>query len=311
MWKKVVVTGAAGFIGSHLCKRLSDEGVETIIGIDSLRSGDWSRAPESLQKIEKDITEITDAEWVEHLSGVDVLFHLAAEKYNSSKSTPNKLLNVNILATERLFRLAANCQVKRTIFSSSLYAYGSLGPEQMAESDVASPITLYGASKLMGEGILRALDREIGLSWNVARLFFVYGPRQHAEGGYKSVILTNFERLMRNERPVIHGDGNQQLDYVYIDDCVQALVVLASSDTDRRIVNVSTGRAVSVNLLTEQMIEVSSKQIAPMFGPIDWTNGSSRSGNPDLMLETFGWSSQISLREGLTNIYGWMAGRDV
>lgn len=310
MWGKVVVTGAAGFIGGHLCRRLCDEGVETIIGVDSLRAGDWSRTPQNIQRVEKDIADIGTDEWTEHLSGADVLFHLAAEKYNSSKSTPDKLMDVNIVATEHLFRAAAKCQVRRTVFTSSLYAYGSLGPEVMSEGHVASPITLYGASKLMGEGMLRALDKEIGLSWNVARLFFIYGPKQHAEGGYKSVILTNFERLLNDKEPVVFGDGNQALDYVYIDDCVEALIKLASSANDRSIVNIASGTAVSVNELTEEMIAVSGKHLNPSFGPADWTNGSSRSGNPDLAKQIFGWSSQTPLYDGLTNVYQWLAGDD-
>lgn len=309
MWKKVVVTGAAGFIGSHLCKRLSDEGVETIIGIDSLRSGDWGRTPRDVKRIEKDIVDIDFTEWTEYLTGADALFHLAAEKYNSSKSTPDKLMNANVSATEHLFRAAALSQVNRTVFTSSLYAYGSLGPKSMSETDVASPITLYGASKLMGEGMLRALDREIGLSWNVARLFFIYGPRQHAEGGYKSVILTNYERLLKNEAPVVFGDGNQALDYVYIDDCVEALMILAASKTDRKVVNVATGHAVSVNALTQEMIGIVGAELLPRFGPPDWTNGSSRSGETKLMYETFGWQASTSLHDGLKHVYEWMAGQ--
>ena len=111
MWEKVVVTGAAGFIGGHLCNELVSRGVSEIVGIDSLRSGDWSRTPDSVVKIKKDIARISEDEWNEQLRGVNVLFHLAAEKYNSSKTTPEKVLTVNVLATERLFRAAAKANV--------------------------------------------------------------------------------------------------------------------------------------------------------------------------------------------------------
>jgi len=179
MSENIRITGAAGFIGGHLAARLASSQPDArITGIDNLRSGNWSRTPSIVKQIEVDIAEVSTEQWIELLEGIDVLFHLAAEKYNSSRSTPDRLLNTNVIATERLFRAAAIAKVSRTVFTSSLYAYGSLGPKIMSENDVPQPITLYGASKIMGEHVLRSTDRELGISWNVARLFFIYGPNQ-------------------------------------------------------------------------------------------------------------------------------------
>ena len=310
MWKKVVVTGAAGFIGGHLCQDLATRGVTEIIGVDSLRSGDWSRTPISLVKIEKDISLIDEKEWDELLKGTDILFHLAAEKYNSSKTTPEKVMTVNVMATERLFRAAARAGITRTVFTSSLYAYGSMGPDKMFETDVAAPTTLYGASKLMGEGILRSLDKEIGLSWNVARLFFIYGPHQHAEGGYKSVIIKNFERIIAGNSPVVFGDGKQSLDYVYITDCVSALVELARSEHEMQIVNVSTGTAQSVNHLTALMLNASDSILKPEYKASDWTEGSSRSGSAVRIENVFNWRATTDMGEGLEEVYKWLKQAD-
>ena len=306
--KRVLVTGAAGFIGGHLCHRLIESGISEVIGVDNLRSGDWERTPPEVQKYEKDINEIEAAEWADLLEGVDVVFHLAAEKYNSSRSTPEKLLNTNVFATERLMRAGAIAGVRRMVFTSSLYAYGSMGPNVMTEQDVAQPSTLYGASKLMGEGIARSIDREIGLSWNVARLFFIYGPKQHADGGYKSVILSNFERVLRGERPTIYGDGLQGLDYVYIEDCVNALVLLATSETDRKVVNVSTGSPVSVKELTALMSGVSSSRFEAVYLDPDWTHQSQRYGSNTLIESLFGWRPQRSTEEGLRSVFDWLNG---
>jgi UDP-glucose 4-epimerase len=306
--RKVVVTGAAGFIGGHLCRSLVADRASRIIGIDSLRSGDWSRTPTEVERVECDIVELRQQEWAALMDGADVVFHLAAEKYNSSKSTPDKLLNANVLATERLCRAAAQARVGRVVFTSSLYAYGSMGPGKMSEDDVPVPSTLYGSSKLMGENILRSVDREIGLSWNVARLFFVYGSHQHAEGGYKSVIMTNFERLVAGEPPLIIGDGLQSLDYVYVDDCVSALRELGVSQTDRHVVNVASGHPTSIVELTNLMLEVSGSTAHAVFGPPDWTAGSSRAGEPSHMREVFGWEAKTSLAEGLHKVFEWMTG---
>jgi len=242
------------------------------------------------------------------LDGAEVVYHLAAEKYNSSKSTPERLLNANVIATERLVRASAVANIDRFVFTSSLYAYGSMGPKIMSEGDLPAPSTLYGASKLMGENTLRSLDRELGLSWNVARLFFIYGPHQHAEGGYKSVIMTNFERMLAGQPPLILGDGKQSLDYVYVEDCVTALMRLAVSDVEHRIVNVASGRATSIVELTNMMLTVAGNEVAPVFGPPDWTAGSLRAGDPTGMRDSFGWSAEISFQDGLAKVYEWMVG---
>jgi UDP-glucose 4-epimerase len=180
-----------------------------------------------------------------------------------------------------------------------------MGPLIMDELDLPIPTTLYGASKVMGEGIFRAIDREIGLSWNIARLFFIYGPRQYADGGYKSVILSNFERLMNNESPTIYGDGTQALDYVYIDDCIKALMSLASNPTDRQIVNISTGTPVTINELTQTMVLIARSKQDPAYLQADWTEGSVRFGSNSLAQERFRWNASTGLVEGLTKVYEW------
>ena len=304
--KKVLVTGAAGFIGGALCRRLSLNTSISIIGVDNLRSGNWSRTPSNVEKIERDISDISLEEWLQLLDGVDYVFHLAAEKYNSSKSTPEKLLNANVAATERLFRASAMQKVRRTVFTSSLYAYGSLGPNTMHEDDRPEPITLYGASKLMGEGMLRSLDRELGLSWNVARLFFIFGPQQFAEGGYKSVIVVNFERMLRGEAPVVNGSGEQSLDYVYVEDCVDALLTLATSENDRQVVNVSSANAITVNELTKLMCAVANSSAVPAKAPADWTEGSRRCGDNQRIGSVFGWRPATPVENGLRSTFNWM-----
>ena len=306
MPQKILVTGAAGFIGSHLCRRLVEDGDAQIVAIDNLRSGDWARCPAGLTKVEADIAEVTASEWQDLCSGVDYVYHLAAEKYNSSKSTPDKVLATNVVATERLSRAAALAGVKRFTFTSSLYAYGSLGPATMCETDVPEPITLYGASKVMGEHILRSIDREIGLSWNVARLFFIYGPRQYADGGYKSVIISNFERLLQTEPALVLGDGNQALDYVYVADCVKALELLGTANIDRQVVNVASGHAYTINELTDWMNTIAGTPGHKLNGPADWTAGSTRVGDAAQIRAVFGWNATTSIEEGLLTVFRWM-----
>ena len=297
--RRVVVTGAAGFIGCHLIERLVRDHASVVVGLDNERSGSWARLGVPCERIERDLAELSSDEFADICQGADAVFHLAAEKYNSSRSTPAKVIDVNIDATQRLFDAAARVDVGKVVFTSSLYAYGGLGPEPMSERDVPTPTTVYGMSKIAGEQLLRVAQRDHGFRrWSVARLFFVYGPRQYAEGGYKSVIVSNFERLARGEAPTVYGDGNQALDYVYIDDVVDALIRMVDERADGVTVNVSTGRALSINDLTQRMLAVSSSPLAPIFCPPDWTAGTVRVGDPALAEAQLGWRAATPMDDG-------------
>jgi len=307
--RRALVTGAAGFIGSHLVARLADLGWH-VIGIDNERAGDWSRLLVPCTRIERDLATMTTSELADATAGVDVCFHLAAEKYNSSRTTPERIIGVNISATRRILEAAASSGVGKVVFTSSLYVYGSLGPAAMSERHLPTPTTVYGMSKLAGEHLLRVAAKSCGLRWNVARLFFVYGPRQYAEGGYKSVVVANFERLRRHERPTIYGDGKQALDYVYVEDAVDALLMLSESTHDGLVCNIGTGRAVSVGELTKMMLTVSGQDLEPLMSPPDWTAGSVRVADCSLARETLGWTAKTTMEDGLARVWDSLKGTD-
>ncbi len=300
-----VVTGAAGFIGSHLTARLVEQGW-AVRGLDNERSGDWRRLTVPVDRIERDLTSLSGDELLSLCDGATALFHLAAEKHNSSKTTPQRTIEVNVLATQRLFDAAARAGIPRVVFTSSLYAYGPRGPESMTEDDLPAPTTVYGASKVAGEHLLRVAGRASELSWTVARLFFIYGPRQYAEGGYKSVIVKNFERIRRGESPVILGDGEQALDYVYVDDCVEALLAMLGPEHDGCIYNVATGRSITVNKLTSLMLHASGSDLEPVTGPADETAGTVRKGSPELVERRLGWRASTPIEEGLARVWAWL-----
>jgi UDP-glucose 4-epimerase len=307
--RRALVTGAAGFIGSHLITRLSELGWQ-VVGIDNERSGDWSRISVPCIRIERDLAAMDTSELAAAVAGADVCFHLAAEKHNSSRTTPERVIDVNISATRRILEAAATSRVDKVVFTSSLYAYGSRGPAPMSESDLPAPTTTYGMSKLAGEHLLRVAASSNGLHWNAARLFFVYGPGQYAEGGYKSVIVANFERLLRQERPIIYGDGTQALDYVYVDEVVDALLLLAEPEKNGLVCNVGSGRAVSVDTLTEMMLTISGRDLEPLTCPPDWTAGSVRVADTSLTRETLGWTATTTMEDGLERVWNSLGATD-
>ena len=298
------MTGVAGFIGCHLAERLVGLGW-TVRGVDDGRSGDWSRLAVPVERTERDLASLSGGELQSLCRDADAVFHLAAEKHNSPTGTPQRTIEVNVSATQRLFDAAGKAGSSKVVFTSSLYAYG-LPPKPMAEDDVPEPTTLYGVSKLAGEHLLRVAERESGLRWTAGRLFFIYGPRQYAEGGYKSVIVKNFERIRRGERPVVFGDGEQALDYVYVDDCVDAVLAMVGSEHDGRTYNVARGQGLTVNELTRLMLAVSGSDLEPVTGPIDWTAGTVRVGSPELARRRLGWSATVPIEEGLARVWRWL-----
>lgn len=296
--RSVTVTGAAGFIGGHLMDSLAADSELHVVGIDSLRSGSWDRFSNDGTQITADLRNLNSKEMEELLRGSSVLFHLAAEKHNSARD-PIEVIDVNVSATYRLFEAAAKVGVGRVVFASSLYAYGSMGPEPMSEGDPPSPRTLYGVTKVAGEHLLQMAARQADMKWAIARLFFVYGPKQYARGGYKSVIVSNFERIARGEPPVINGDGEQALDYVFVDDVIKALRDLADVDSPNGVMNFGYGQAWSVNDLTDLMLQVADSRLQPVYAPADWTAGSIRVCDPTAARDRIGWKPSVQMQDGL------------
>jgi len=297
-----VVTGGAGFIGSHLTDALAAAGARRIVVIDNLQSGRWEHIGAAAERITADLAALTPADLDRLLGGADFLFHLAAEKHNSSKHDPQRVIEVNVQATLRLFAAAAAARLRGVIFTSSLYADGRVTLPPMREDDIPEPRTVYGISKLAGEHLLRHFD----LPAVAFRLFFTYGPRQFAGSGYKSVIVSNFERILRGEQPLIRGDGRQALDYIHVDDVVRALLLGTTGAANGEVVNIGSGAAVTICDLTAAMLDVAGSSLQPAHAPADWTAGTHRVCDNGKARRLLGWSPAVSLPAGLAGVHVWM-----
>lgn len=299
---KALITGSAGFIGSALSRRLSFHG-HSVVGLDDLRTGDKSRVNREEKWLDADISALTKSDWFELVGESDVVFHLAAEKYNSSKATPERVLEVNVAATERLFAVCAALNTP-VIFTSSLYVYGD-GRDafrSFSEDDIPNPHTIYGASKLMGENLLATYHWSSGLTYSALRLFFIYGPNQFAEGGYKSVIIKNLEQLREGRSLTVVGSGTQELDYVHVDDCIDALVALIEKPLNG-VANLSTGTGQSILSILGEMARLGGIPFDPLFVEKDWTDGTKRIGNSSKLRKHLGWNDEVPFDRGLSELF--------
>jgi UDP-glucose 4-epimerase len=308
-----LVTGAAGFIGSHLVSHLSSVGVKRIYAVDSLGYGAWSNLQKTssdceIIKIERDIFSFQESDWEPILKNVNFIFHLAAEKHNQSLNIPQRVWDVNVEATRRLFRSAAINGVKKIIFTSSLYANGRVAGQASLPEERPSPFTVYGISKLAGENLLDNVRWDLGIDMDYAcfRLYFVYGPRQYSGLGYKSVIVKNFKNIIDGQSPVIFGSGLQVLDYIYVDDVVRLLAASVDTPSAGRIFNLSTGVGQAVVDLTQKMLAVAGSTGTPIYGSADWTDNTYRVGDNSATRSHFNWDPIVDINEGLARVLFWM-----
>ena len=293
-----LVTGGAGFIGSHLCRRLLALGAR-VTAIDSMKYACARDFP---------ITRFTlgsDDVATLPLGEVDGVFHLAAEKHNQSLATPAALFAANIDGTHQLFAAAARAGVKKIVFSSSLYAYGRMRGEPMSEDELPAPDTLYGITKLAGEHLV-GHARRLGVEGTALRFFFVYGPEQYPGMGYKSVIVANFERLLAGAPALVHGDGAQALDYVYVDDVVDASV-RAMERGEPGPFNIGSGVATSIADLTRRMCALTGG--SAVHDAADWTAGSCRVARVDRVAAALDWRARVPLDDGLARTLAWLRAR--
>lgn len=304
----VAVTGGCGFIGSHLIRRLRDCSAR-VIAIDSLDYGKRENLDLSDPDIRVEQLELRDGAGERLRSvieGVDYVFHLAAEKHNQSVNCPGRVLDANIIGTYELLKAAADARVKKVVFTSSLYAYGRMSGPPMSEDELPAPQTVYGISKLTGEHLCRHFSIQYGLPAVCLRLFFVYGPHQYSGLGYRSVIVKNFERMLKGLKPIIYGDGNQGLDYIYVDDVVSAMLLAMMGEDTFAVFNVGSGSGTSIRDLTTLMMDVAGTRLDFEFGPPDFTRDSFRVACTSKFDGRFGPCARVPLHEGLRRTFEWV-----
>ncbi len=312
--RRFLVTGGAGFIGSHLVDMLLAKGAGKVVVFDNFIRGGFHNleaarrhANFELFKVKGDLTHQDELD--EATDGIDGVFHLASLCLAHCQEYPRSALDVNVTGSYNLFEASVGNQVKRVIFASSSSIYGNAIYAPMDEAHPFENRNFYGATKIAGEAILRAFYYKYGLENLSLRFMNIYGPRQDLLGVYIAVIIKIIDRLNRGLSPIIHGDGSQSFDFVYVKDACRGLIKAMTSGQCDRAYNISSGRQVSILDLCKTIIKIMDKDI-----PIEFVEASdptlvkNRIGSIERAERELGFKAATSLEDGLREVINWRRG---
>lgn len=265
-----LVTGGAGFIGSHIVDRLLAEG-HAVRVMDDLSTGRRGNLAASQARIDLRIADIRDVELVRQaMQGVDTVFHTAARaSVPRSVAEPVPAHEVNITGTLNLLLAARDAGVRRFIYSSSSSAYGDTPTLPKVETMRPAPLSPYAVSKLAAEHYCTVFAHVYGLQTVSLRYFNVFGPRQNPDSQYAAVIPAFVTRMLRGQRPVIYGDGEQSRDFCYIDNVVEANLLAARAErVNGEAVNIACGEHVSLNEIVRRLNTALGTSLTPEYLPM-------------------------------------------
>jgi UDP-glucose 4-epimerase len=303
----VLVTGGAGFIGSHIVDVLISRGHEVAV-IDNLSSGDRHSVNQEAQFRQLDIRSMEAAEWVQSLRPMVICHQAGQISVSRSQDEPLEDLDVNVAGGLRMLE-AARIARSQIICASSAAVYGQPVRLPIDEDHPTHPINNYGASKLAFEHYLQAYAATYGLSSVVLRYANVYGPGQNT-AGEAGVVAAFCEALRNNEPVVIHGDGSQTRDFVFVGDVARANVVAVESSISGTF-NVGTGSETTVTALFNLLSLAFGSTEAPISSPARIGDIKRSALDPRRAAQALGWRAEVDLQSGLAMTADWFRSQTV
>jgi len=308
--KKVLVTGGAGFIGSHIIGALLDEGCAEIVAIDNMVRGRPENladalAHDSVRLLEGDIRDHTLMDAL--VKDADLVFHQAALRITQCAEEPRQALEVMVGATYDLLEQCVKHQVEKVVAASSASIYGMADQFPITESHHPyNNRTLYGAAKTFNEGLLRSFQQMYGLNYVALRYFNVYGPRMDICGVYTEVLIRWMERIAAGEPPLIFGPGDQTMDFVEVRDVARANILAAKAEVTDEVFNVASGTETSLNQLADALLRVMGSNLRPEHLPERKVNPVQRRlADIAKAQRLLGFKAMIPLEAGLDRLVGW------
>ena len=267
---KILVTGGAGFIGSHIVDKLVADGARVRV-LDNFSAGKLDNLRHNLRKIELIRGDLRHVPTVKRaVRSVRYIIHEAALKsVPESLKRPEEFHDVNVTGTLNLMIQAHKARVKRLVFASSSSIYGDVKVMPQKESLIPAPISPYGATKAIGEVYLKTISRMRALETVCLRYFNVFGPRQEPDSPYAGVIIKFINSMLKDKRPIIFGDGKQSRDFTYIDNVAKATIAaLTAKGADGMSFNIASSHPITVRQLVRSLNKILNTHLNPVFTPI-------------------------------------------
>ncbi len=314
---RILVIGGAGFIGSHVVEALLKTDVAEVVVFDNFSRGSRENLEVALAdprcRIYQHGGDIRDTDLLDDaMRGCDGVVHLAAMWLLHCLDFPRTAFEVNIAGTFNVLEACVRHKVKRLVYSSSASVYGDAVRTPMDEDHPFNNRNFYGATKISGEAMCRAFHARQGLSYVGLRYMNVYGPRQDQRAAYTGVIPTLLNAVDAGEAPVIHGDGSQAYDFVYVTDVARANVQALQASAKDAFFNVGTGTRTSITELVGEVLEISGVSLNPVF--LAFAEGDvrqairTRVGATERAERELSFKSQVSLSNGLRRLMAWRRG---
>ena len=308
--KKILVTGAAGFLGSHLADKLVEMG-HKVIGIDSMIGGYEDNISKKIEFHKIDCCDLKKVQ--EIMKNVSVVYHCAATAHEGlSVFAPYEITKNNFLASVSVFSAAVNEKVKRIIFCSSMARYGDLkGP--FKEDMLPKPVDPYAISKVASEDVLINLCELNNIEWVIAVPHNIIGPRQKYDDPFRNVVSIMINRMLQGKAPIIYGDGEQKRCFSYIDDCLSCLIpMLDQKDLNKQIINIGPDEEfVTVNKIAEICSNITGVNLPPIYKPGRPREVKHATCSADKARNLLNYKTSVSLKDGIQKTFEYIKNRGV
>jgi UDP-glucose 4-epimerase len=307
---RVLITGGAGLVGSHIADLLVQEGVREIVILDNFVRGrranlDWAMANGPVTIVEGDIRDRRLLREV--MDGIDYVFHQAAIRITQCAQEPRLALEVLADGTFNVAESATEARVKKLVAASSASVYGLADTFPTFENHHPyNNRTFYGAAKVFNEEMLRSFHEMYGLNYVMLRYFNIYGPRMDATGAYTEVFIRWMDRIVDGKPPIIFGDGSQTMDFIHVKDIARANVLAAKSHVTDNVFNIASGVETSLNELATTLLRVMGSSCRPEYGPERKVNAVPRRlADTRKAARLLGFRAEICLEAGMQELVNW------
>ena len=307
---KILVTGAAGFLGSHLSEKLSELG-HKVVGIDNMLGGYEDNVPQNIEFHKIDCCDLPKIQKI--MKGIDVVYPCAATAHEGlSVFSPYEITKNNYLASVAIFSAAVQEKVKRIIFCSSMARYGSQ-QSPFNEKMQPMPVDPYAISKVASEAVLKNLCELNNIEWVIAVPHNIIGPRQKYDDPFRNVVSIMINRMLQGKAPIIYGDGNQTRCFSYIDDCLTCLIpMLDQKNLNKEVINIGPDEEfVTINKIAELCSNITGVNLNPIYKKDRPKEVKHATCSADKARKLLNYKTKVNLFDGIKNTFDYIRKRGI